>query len=1473
MTAAMLLAAMAAAAPSQPQPALDGDQDAAPPAGVLLVEVDKITEDRLDEITQWVQAGRYDEAQEALHNLMTSQGPPALHPVPGDAWRYETTIEAAARLLGTFPEEALDLYCKRHDLAAEKLFEAARRDGDEAALASVGRRYFHTPHGGKALATAAAMAFDRGRHTEAAPMWERLYRKHRRIGADRAMLLAKAAVAWHLAGQPDRAAAMLGEMKQRHAAAEAVVAGRRTSLPAFLSAALAGGANLPTTPLSPTGDWPSLAGSPGSVAVMADCDPAPLPLWTDAAGVRSSRVQGLLGVALGPAVSPDQPFTVALESGRVRVRRPVPGQPDLRFDFPPLVHPVVVRGVLMCRREAAVVATSLESGRELWRVEGLPMHQDAAGGQAAANPAFALAGDMGRYVLTVGDGRLYTVGRFSRLGGPTHRLADAETLAAGDGSSLVALLLRPNGADPAWEVGNSKGSHESLRQAKWLTAPTLHNGRLYAIARLGNRYAALCLDAAGGALIWETPLGLVPMRGGVTMSWQQAYALEVVTERGSPLAVAEGRVFCTTNAGVVAALDAATGAPLWAYRYDSRVSGPADRPSVADLQGQAIRVATLRQPCRPVNPLLVAAGRLVCLPCDSDAVLALSAQNGELLWQRDRQGQDDLTALDDATALLSGPNLVVLSLEDGAVRQRWEGGLLGRPAVTAGPIIASGEGGIVRADPARGTLDRRPLADDEAVLGHMVSADGRLAAVNAAGCSLYADYPTIREALRLAAEKAGQPGRQAALALKAGMLAMSAGRLDDAARELAEAGAAARKAAESQISAKADERLFEVRLRQFRDAGADPRAGTYLDHADRLAATADERKQVLLARVQYSERLGRPAEAAAALQAVLDRQADQWSSKGGGSLQEYFLARRELAAVIRRHGQDVYAPFDAKMEAALDRALAGNDPSELAALSRRWPAARRAGEALIQAADLEFRLAVAGPQPDFGRAAKAARLLGEARGKAGDETRAKALAAQAILDLRLRPNLAGALAAELDAVGPSTPIRFGGFEGTVGDLVRRVAEARRRPLPPEDPPLADLALPLRPAYEVTGEATDVLRDTHGRTVRLGDRVFLCAGGKLACLDPHRGDPQAATLWTADLPPQTVPSERLGQFGSDGRRLAVLDKNSLLVVDALSGKEVGRSDMAWLGPRGWIQAVGDRDWLVLADERAMLTCLSTADGSLVWRWRPTRFGFGGLSAWSEVLLVRDRSAGSGICCDARTGCVLAELKPRDPRTRTAMAVLNPEGLVVTLDDDGTVSVRDVRQPPGGQWPSAAWGNAGWRPLAAGERFVALRSTAGDGRVRVLDLAEPKRPIDLWASDDHDRLPQPVWLTFDGQRAVLLHAQEARTDGLAAPGLTAFEMPSGKRLWQRALAPASAGLWRNTTPCLYGGILGLTLRSPDGQREVHPYVLKIEDGETFDCAAARTDAAAAWPRAESPVVLNGWVVVPHQAGWACLVSAKP
>ena len=105
------------------------------------------------------------------------------------------------------------------------------------------------------------------------------------------------------------------------------------------------------------------------------------------------------------------------------------------------------------------------------------------------------------------------------------------------------------------------------------------------------------------------------------------------------------------------------------------------------------------------------------------------------------------------------------------------------------------------------------------------------------------------------------------------------------------------------------------------------------------------------------------------------------------------------------------------------------------------------------------------------------------------------------------------------------------------------------------------------------------------------------------------------------------------------------------------------------------------------------------------------------------------------------------------------------------------------------------------------------------------------------------------------------------------MTAFELPSGKALWTRRLAPASEGSCAVPAPQVCGNAISVLLSPENARRPSRQLLLSTATGEVFDCGStgAAPDAGRrARSRAGSPVIRNGRVVVERQKGIRLLRS---
>ena len=197
--------------------------------------------------------------------------------------------------------------------------------------------------------------------------------------------------------------------------------------------------------------------------------------------------------------------------------------------------------------------------------------------------------------------------------------------------------------------------------------------------------AALTLAACSSGPKKPQPADLGPAAQlmGVRQIWTAS-----VGEGGSGFVPvhAAGRVYVAGATGVVAAIDARTGADAWRLDLRTRLSTGvgSDGQTAAVITAENVLVAIadgesrwrVRLPARSFTPPLVAGGRVFVLTADR-TVVAYDAANGARLWGQTRTG-DPLTLNQPAALAAVGDTLVAgvsgrlvgLNPDNGSVR--WE---------------------------------------------------------------------------------------------------------------------------------------------------------------------------------------------------------------------------------------------------------------------------------------------------------------------------------------------------------------------------------------------------------------------------------------------------------------------------------------------------------------------------------------------------------------------------------------------------------------------------------------------------------------------------------------------------------------------------------------------------------------------------------------------------------------------------------
>ena len=1209
------------------------------PSGVKLPQL--VTSDdewagHLAKAEELVEDKQYSRAIEILQALIVL--PDSGFVPTSDGQRFMSLWNKVNDVIGRMDEQGLKLYRDLYDPQAERLYDQAIAAGDEGGLRQVIFRYLHTSYGPPAMMHLGAVNYDRGRFILAARCWRQALALLT-DDADKPLLLTKIATAMHLAGETDASRKVIETLTTEFPGATSVLAGRSRTLSEF-APEIPGLSAWSGEVRSVQGGWPGLGGVADGMAIMHEGgDVVLVPRWRHpdaAAGLGSVEGFMVAGKKLlrGFRTSSRTQTVPKMRNGHVYVETTTTSSSRASqngYYLTPMIHPVVVGKEVIYRTDDLVGAFDAETGEFLWRSVPLPMFKPAAmqnSGVYYSSSTTAQVPDSGHYGLTVGGGLIYALSYFRPPGRYYNRMVpgmlNATRQGSADNSRLTALAF---GGKVRWRIGDGAGDAEMLQQAKFISLPTYTGGRLYVIATHLESYHLLCIDAETGSLTWSVIVSQAPAMASNSMGMYNH-----LVQRASMPALADGVVYVLTNAGVVAAFEAETGRALWAYQYNSTVNrSSSSSSSITSLMKW------------PVNPLVVARDRLICLPTDSDAVLALSTGDGKPCWASGRGSRENmktLSAIDADRVLLSGPGLTVLSTQDGTVRKTVASlDIVGRPAVTPATVLASGKGRVLRMGLEDYDITTTPLSDANGLLGNLVNAGGKLIAANTLGVCVYDDYDRVYAGLTDWIAQVGAADRATPLMRRA-RLAFDAGRFDDALKDFL---------ACSELAAKAKDTSMTVQLQPWLNRTYTSLANRSettegmlkrFRQAEEYAETDQEKARATIRLAKCYERLAgerttperRVADLRTAIglaRVVADRHAreelvdlpigkearDETSQPQGKTILGEAWARTVfIPRLLEIHGRDVYVDVDARAKAALDEARGAGDIEAILAVVEKWPNSRWVDEANFAASEARY-LQAEGLDKDEARKEleeprNQLRLLAR---KPSGPMPLNALVGVAATSKRMHYTVTRhcdrirEICAKEDRFSLETVVAFADIRGPVGDVLKQLeGDKSVAPVPTTTKHVATIQPPLAAVFALIGNDAYILRDQEYRPVRIGEKIVILKGGKPLLLDTAAARPEDAVVWTGS---ETVEAKGsalytpgygfVGGLSADGKAVLVADQKNVTAYNASSGKLLwtqGISDVGVAGPV--YMATGDGVF-VAADRNGKIACLDMATGKLKW----------------------------------------------------------------------------------------------------------------------------------------------------------------------------------------------------------------------------------------------------------------------------------
>jgi hypothetical protein len=797
--------------------------------------------------------------------------------------------------------------------------------------------------------------------------------------------------------------------------------------------------------------------------------------------------------------------------------------------------------------------------------------------------------------------------------------------------------------------------------------------------------------------------------------------------------------------------------------------------------------------------------------------------------------------------------------------------------VTTQAVWASGRGRLLRMDARQYSLSPVAVTDKEAVLGRLIACEGMLIAAGAGGLTAFVDSGGALAFLKGRLEQAKQPAERFGLLLRRGQLALAAGQQTEADAALRAAEQEAAKVRGAKLEAQVRPWLYQLLLRQLGAARDGAEVDRLIEQARKYSDEARAEMAVLLVGMFQNEKQGRAEKAVQLAQELAEKfqsqvaaEADLLDAAGfpvpagqasGVPLSGYALGQGHAGRLLKAHGRGLYSAQDEAARRALEEGRRKKNVPALLDAQRRYPFSGSCAEMLYAAAEILFAEGTQAKSPAQARDSflRAARALGQVRNYPDQQKQLPLRPAQAAVTARLAPQLVGVLYADARQAAPAT---FGGVRLEPQALFEAAAKAGMPELPLEAEGPIQFGPPAEEVYRLKKGSYGLLRDKSGRAMCLGERVVLTTERGLLCLDTQLDAFEAGTVWTVERK-RMAGSPLLGHWLADLRRLAVLDRERLTIHDSATGKLLHEVKLADWELADWFDAAAEGDLLALSFYWGRMACVDLSKPAVRWRHSPERGGDARrLEVRGGVLMAkqasyRDPPYGHGTCYDARDGRLLL-----DPKVRNWDAWLSQDGLAVYH----SVEALSVCDP----WQSAkppVWKHD-LKPepaqvLGVGRQYLVVSAGRGNGSLAAVDLGAPGNKVLLRGADAvADVAPDRNWIYLlcgkaSGGRAGP-HVK------LLAPAVIGFELPGGRQVWRKELAPAGEGYCLLSWLQKSNGCLSVTLLSPDMYKPGRAWVLDERRGEAAELAPAVEGRPEDWHDCEMPAVVNGRALLRTESG---------
>jgi outer membrane protein assembly factor BamB len=685
----LLLASTAIAASAQDAPAKPKDEDKVsndqPDRPLQMPPASTEVKEALDDFDRFKRRSAWERALKALYTIPEDQ---ASKFIDGENGFIIPVASKRRQLLAALAPAAQTAYRLFYDAEAQRLFKEAAGPNELKSLERIYSAYFTTSVGDNAADRLGDFYFELGHFDRAANCWLSVLRECPDTDLSRGLLGVKAGLALYRAGRRTELEQIRSELADRYSD-ERVSLGGQTAAPAALLGQLI-----------------------ESEKATVDAE-------------QPARIAGPANLKLDTEIDADWQFKFAasVEAGMNEAEL-VQWESNALSAVVPSV--TIDGSTLFANYLGYIIAIDTKSGKMLWR-SGSFHHLEAMG-----NQNFAGMMDTSRFTILAAGDQIWTLGR---------DLKDQNFFAP-----FQLVCRRATSGEVVWQ------SHDlsDYAQLDLCGPPILAAGKLFIPAKgQGNQQnqgmpqqLVLAIQPHDGKVLWKSEIGSFRQN---QMYNRWGWGGNMMTEAQPRLIYRVGAIYIETHAGVLARLDADSGALDWGYAYQTDpVQG----------QGRFFWNGYMQMPETPAtgSAPLESGETLVVKGMQSTKLFALDPNRMKVAWERPVARSSRLLGTIGTNLIMGGDEICGLDLPNKTLQ--WatrvpNGCLSGRVLVRPDGLWQLTSRGIVELDPKSGEVRRIFRGKDLGTVGgDLILTDTLLLAVSNRTITAYPRRPAGPQASR-----------------------------------------------------------------------------------------------------------------------------------------------------------------------------------------------------------------------------------------------------------------------------------------------------------------------------------------------------------------------------------------------------------------------------------------------------------------------------------------------------------------------------------------------------------------------------------------------------------------------------------------------------------------------------------------------------------------------------------------------------